>query len=162
MTTVEIILLVAGILCLIASFMIPDEKKKESKEESSVNRQHVQELTQAEQDKVRERINDIINEQLGDISEKTEAQLDKISNTKILVCTLEKSSFPRVFVIKRQNSTSRISSSISSVVLTGSSRLTSIGLDAALIVSLRNAILSPSNAYQATLRFQVSLFWPNA
>ena len=84
MTTVEIILLVAGILCLIASFMIPDEKKKESKEESSVNRQHVQELTQAEQDKVRERINDIINEQLGDISEKTEAQLDKISNTKIL------------------------------------------------------------------------------
>ena len=43
-----------------------------------------QELTQAEQDKVRERINDIINEQLGDISEKTEAQLDKISNTKIL------------------------------------------------------------------------------
>ena len=32
MTTVEIILLVAGILCLIASFMIPDEKKKESKE----------------------------------------------------------------------------------------------------------------------------------
>ena len=29
MTTVEIILLVAGILCLIASFMIPDEKKKE-------------------------------------------------------------------------------------------------------------------------------------
>ena len=48
MTTVEIILLVAGILCLIASFMIPDEKKKESKEESSVNRQHVQELTQAE------------------------------------------------------------------------------------------------------------------
>ena len=84
MTTVEIILLVAGILCLIASFMIPDEKKKESKEESSVNRQPVQELTQAEQDKVRERINDIINEQLGDISEKTEAQLDKISNTKIL------------------------------------------------------------------------------
>ena len=62
MTTVEIILLVAGILCLIASFMIPDEKKKESKEESSVNRQPVQELTQAEQDKVRERINDIINE----------------------------------------------------------------------------------------------------
>ena len=55
MTTVEIILLVAGILCLIASFMIPDEKKKESKEESSVNRQPVQELTQAEQDKVRER-----------------------------------------------------------------------------------------------------------
>ena len=48
MTTVEIILLVAGILCLIASFMIPDEKKKESKEESSVNRQPVQELTQAE------------------------------------------------------------------------------------------------------------------
>ena len=84
MTTVEIILLVAGILCLIASFMIPDEKNKESKEESSVNRQPVQELTQAEQDKVRERINDIINEQLGDISEKTEAQLDKISNTKIL------------------------------------------------------------------------------
>ena len=84
MTTVEIILLVAGILCLIASFMIPDEKKIESKEESSVNRQPVQELTQAEQDKVRERINDIINEQLGDISEKTEAQLDKISNTKIL------------------------------------------------------------------------------
>ena len=61
MTTVEIILLVAGILCLIASFMIPDEKKIESKEESSVNRQSVQELTQAEQDKVRERINDIIN-----------------------------------------------------------------------------------------------------
>ena len=66
MTTVEIILLVAGILCLIASFMIPGEKKKESKEESSVNRQPIQELTQAEQDKVRERINDIINEQLGE------------------------------------------------------------------------------------------------
>ena len=58
MTTVEIILLVAGILCLIASFMIPDEKKIESKEESSVNRQSVQELTQAEQDKVIERINE--------------------------------------------------------------------------------------------------------
>ncbi len=41
MTTVEIILLVAGILCLIASFMIPDEKKKELKEESSVNRQPI-------------------------------------------------------------------------------------------------------------------------
>lgn len=31
MTTVEIILLVAGILCLIASFMIPDEKRKNQK-----------------------------------------------------------------------------------------------------------------------------------
>ena len=31
MTTVEIILLVAGILCLIASFMIPDEKNERIK-----------------------------------------------------------------------------------------------------------------------------------
>lgn len=84
MTTVEIILLVAGILCLIASFMIPDEKKKESKEESSVNRQPVQELTQAEQDKVRERINDIINEQLGDISEKRKPSLIKFQILKFL------------------------------------------------------------------------------
>lgn len=80
MTAVEIVLIVIGIICIVASFifdMTGNDKDEVGEIVSS-------ELNEAQKQKIREQINGIIEEELEGISERTEASLDKISNTKIL------------------------------------------------------------------------------
>lgn len=79
MTAIEIILLVAGVICVIVSFVMPSGSKE--KEEAGTASFENNYLSKQE---IIHQIDDAVSEHIGDIIEKTEASLDKISNTKIL------------------------------------------------------------------------------
>lgn len=78
MAAMEITLLICGIICLVVSFVFDFKDKAAEGEYVTAD------LTEAQKNKIREQINQIIDEELKDINEKTEASLDRISNTKIL------------------------------------------------------------------------------
>ena len=80
MTALEIILLIAGVLCVVVSFLVNDG----SSENSNTGDEQLKELTEQDKERLRRQIDEILEEKISNISEKTEAQLDKISNTKIL------------------------------------------------------------------------------
>lgn len=78
MTTVSVTLIIIGIICVVLSIVFNfDKDNKESQGLSS-------ELTKEQQDKLRKQINEIIDSEILNVTEKTESSLDKISNTKIL------------------------------------------------------------------------------
>lgn len=80
MTALEIILLIAGVLCVVVSFLVKDGNS----ENSNGDDEQIKELTEQDRERIRKQINEVLEEEMSSISEKTEAQLDKISNTKIL------------------------------------------------------------------------------
>lgn len=78
MAAVEIVLLVCGIVCIVASFIFDFGDRLKAEEQFTAT------LTAEQKDKIKEQIIGLINEELENLNEKTEASLDKISNTKIL------------------------------------------------------------------------------
>jgi hypothetical protein len=82
MNVVEVILLAGGIAVFIASYFVGNRKDEDDAEESEpvVNR----ELTEADKAKIEEQVDSIIQNKMEDVTEQTEAKMDKISNTKIL------------------------------------------------------------------------------
>jgi len=81
MGTVAIVLIVIGIICVIISIILGITDNKEQADTAS----YVSDYDSAKQvSQVSKAIDDIINKKMQDIEEKTEASLDKISNTKIL------------------------------------------------------------------------------
>ena len=81
MGTVAIVLIVIGIICVIISIILGITDNKEQADTAS----YVSDYDSAKQvSQVSKAIDDIIEKKMEDIEEKTEASLDKISNTKIL------------------------------------------------------------------------------
>ena len=81
MGTVAIVLIVIGIICVIISIILGITDNKEQADTAS----YVSDYDLAKQvSQVSKAIDDIIDKKMQDIEEKTEASLDKISNTKIL------------------------------------------------------------------------------
>ena len=81
MGTVAIVLIVIGIICVIISIILGITDNKEQADTAS----YVSDYDSAKQvSQVSNAIDDIIEKKMQDIEEKTEASLDKISNTKIL------------------------------------------------------------------------------
>jgi len=87
MTGIEICLLVVGMICFAASFVVGN--KNDKNEESATLSLDLSELNK---EKIRKQVDEIaknqidkcLSEQMDNISEQMEAQLDKLSNTKIL------------------------------------------------------------------------------
>ena len=81
MGTVEIVLLVIGIICVIVGIILglTDNNEKEAAEFSVSDYDAASQVSQ-----VAQTIDSIIEKKMQDIEDKTEARLDKISNTKIL------------------------------------------------------------------------------
>lgn len=80
MVILEVILAVCGILCIAASFLLTEEEQKTSEQaepEKAV-------LSDGQKEEIRRQVNELVTEELNAINERTEASLDKISNTKIL------------------------------------------------------------------------------
>lgn len=81
MTTLEVFLLVAGIVCIVVSFIMPSAKNMTE----AVNIPSIEpEITEYQREIIRRKIEESINQELENVVEKTEISLDKISNTKIL------------------------------------------------------------------------------
>ena len=79
MVAAEIFLIAVGVICVVVSVVMSFEDDKENVESSAKA-----ELTQAQLDMVKHQVDEVIKQQISGLSEKTEAALDKISNTKIL------------------------------------------------------------------------------
>ncbi len=79
MTTFEVILLLCGVVCFVVSFIMGDSDK--NKETGDVI---TSKLTEEQKSEIRRQINEIVEEEVQNASEKTEVSLDRISNTKIL------------------------------------------------------------------------------
>lgn len=81
MGTVEIVLLVIGIICVIVGIILglTDNNEKKATESSASDYDAASQVSQ-----VAQTIDSIIEKKMQDIEDKTEARLDKISNTKIL------------------------------------------------------------------------------
>lgn len=81
MGTVEIVLLIIGIICVIVGIILglTDNNEKEATESSASDYDAASQVSQ-----VAQTIDSIIEKKMQDIEDKTEARLDKISNTKIL------------------------------------------------------------------------------
>ena len=81
MGTVGIVLLVIGIICVIVGIILglTDNNEKEATESSVSDYDAASQVSQ-----VAQTIDSIIEKKMQDIEDKTEARLDKISNTKIL------------------------------------------------------------------------------
>lgn len=79
MNAIEIFLIVAGIICVIVS-VVMNFLDQSDKKEVTVST----DLTDEQKNKIKQQIDTIIDDQVNGLSEKTEAALDKISNTKIL------------------------------------------------------------------------------
>lgn len=79
MNAIEIFLIVAGIICVIVSVVMNFSDQSDKKEVTVST-----DLTDEQKNKIKQQIETIIDDQVNGLSEKTEAALDKISNTKIL------------------------------------------------------------------------------
>ena len=86
MTVTEIILLVAGGVIFILSFLIPDrgDKKRGGKSSQPVAREEVRVLVAQEMEAVREHVSDVVDEAVTYAMEKTERSLERLSNEKIM------------------------------------------------------------------------------
>lgn len=79
MNAIEIFLIIVGIICVIVSTVM-NFSDQSDKNEAMVST----DLTDEQKNKIKQQVDTIIDNQVNGLSEKTEAALDKISNTKIL------------------------------------------------------------------------------
>lgn len=84
MTTLEIILLVGGILFIVISFVMSDAFSGRKEDAKPLAAPVDAELTKAQKEKLQAQLDELVRNAVTDATEKTEISLDKISNTKIL------------------------------------------------------------------------------
>ena len=81
MTSLEVIMLVIGIICFVASYLLTnDDAQPVGVKKNTYN----PEITQEQIGKLKDQVDELISNQMALLEESTEAALDKISNTKIL------------------------------------------------------------------------------
>lgn len=79
MTAFEVVLLLCGIVCVVVSFIMGNSEKDNASSDIITSK-----LTEEQKSEIRRQINEIVEEEVQNASEKTEVSLDRISNTKIL------------------------------------------------------------------------------
>lgn len=84
METIEIILLIAGILIFILSFVIPAKREEMSAEAKESARKEIEELIFADVEAAKGKIGDIVDETVDYSIEKTERSLERMTNEKIM------------------------------------------------------------------------------
>ncbi len=84
MNSMEIVLLVVGGLVFVLSFLIPNGKKGSSEQDRNMAREEISDLVDREWERIRDQVDDTVEEAIKDSMEKTERFLEKISNEKIM------------------------------------------------------------------------------
>ena len=82
MSTMEIALLVSGVIIFVLSFLIPDKKK--DNEQAGVDPQEIRKMVESELDGMKLRVNEATNETVEYAMERAERQLERVSNEKIM------------------------------------------------------------------------------
>lgn len=81
---IEIILLIAGGIILVLSFLIPSGNEKGQRQTAPIAEEEVKELVSREMHSVREHVDDVVEEAVTYAMEKTERSLERLSNEKIM------------------------------------------------------------------------------
>lgn len=84
MTTMEIALLVIGVIIFVLSFVLPDSKEKKSEIEIAAEREEVHRLVEQEIDGMKLRVNEATNDTVEYAVDKAERSLERVSNEKIM------------------------------------------------------------------------------
>lgn len=84
MDVIEIILLIAGGIILVLSFLIPSGNEKGQRQTAPIAEEEVKELVSREMHSVREHVDDVVEEAVTYAMEKTERSLERLSNEKIM------------------------------------------------------------------------------
>ena len=80
----EIVLLIAGGIIFILSFLIPSKEDKNQIKAVPMAQEEVKELVGREMDAVKEHVDDVVEEAVSYAMEKTERSLERLSNEKIM------------------------------------------------------------------------------
>lgn len=84
MEAIEIVLLIAGVLIFVLSFVIPAKKEEMSAEAKESARKEIAELISADVETAKGKIGDIVDETVNYSIEKTERSLERMTNEKIM------------------------------------------------------------------------------
>lgn len=81
---IEIVLLIAGGIIFILSFLIPSREEKGQVQAGPMAREEIRELVSRELDSVKDHVDDVVEEAVTYAMEKTERSLERLSNEKIM------------------------------------------------------------------------------
>lgn len=84
MNTLEIILLIIGVIAFAVSFFLPEKQAKISEEELKLGEQEIKRMVEQEMTTVRDKIEDVVDETITYTVDKTERSLERVSNEKIM------------------------------------------------------------------------------
>ena len=80
----EIVLLIAGGIIFILSFLIPSREEKTQVQAAPIAQEEIKELVDHEMDAVKDHVDDVVEEAVSYAMEKTERSLERLSNEKIM------------------------------------------------------------------------------
>lgn len=84
METIEIVLLAAGGIIFILSFLIPDKKGEASEQSKELLKEEIADMVSREMESVRGQVDGVVEEAVTYAMEKTERSLERLSNEKIM------------------------------------------------------------------------------
>lgn len=84
MEIMEIVLLVAGGIIFILSFLIPGGKEMASEQTRELTEKEVSAMVSDEMHKIKEHVSEVVDEAVGYATEKTERTLERLTNEKIM------------------------------------------------------------------------------
>lgn len=85
MTATEIVLLAAGVVIFILSFLLPDRgDKRQAKTAARIAREEVKALVDSEMDAVKVQMDEAVSDTVTSAMEKTERSMERLSNEKIM------------------------------------------------------------------------------
>ncbi|MBR4992994.1 MAG: hypothetical protein IKY04_01965 [Lachnospiraceae bacterium] len=84
MSALEILLIVAGIIIFILSFVIPAKKEEQFEETKELAKEEIKALVDDELGRIKEKVEGTVDETISYAVEKTERFMDRVSNEKIM------------------------------------------------------------------------------
>lgn len=84
MSAMEVVLLVAGAILFVLSFVIPEKKEEADRRTRALARTEIQKLVSKEMEEIKDHLDEVVDETIGYAMEKTERSLERLSNEKIM------------------------------------------------------------------------------
>jgi len=84
MSGLQIVLLIAGIVVFLVSYLIPVEKEKISDTTKVIAKKEIRQMVSDEMEAIKTQVNDAVDEAMEYAMEKTERSLERLSNEKIM------------------------------------------------------------------------------
>lgn len=84
MSTMEIVLIVLGLIVFAASFLLPAGRKKDSEDFNQISEEQIREMIDREVEEAKIQIGEIVEETINYSMEKTERSMDRLTNEKML------------------------------------------------------------------------------